>query len=183
MKPTTSFLCLGIFLSGATAIKPRALASDSVLLTEEDIGDFSAIAFGDETAALSDPTPPVPCKIFPDDDAWPPETEWARLNETLGGALLQPKPAAAACYQGPDFNLEQCQYLLTNASFTHFWVDEPLVALAEWSQGRTCALLMDPVGNCTRGGFPEYVVNATSVKHIQAAVNFARNKNIRLVIK
>ncbi|KAI4861201.1 FAD-binding domain-containing protein [Hypoxylon rubiginosum] len=183
MKPNTSLLCLGVFLSGATALKPRALASDSVLLTEEDIGDFSAIAFGDETAVLSDPTPSVPCKIFPDDNAWPPETEWAQLNETLSGALLKPKPAAGACYQGPDFDLQQCQFLLANASMTHFWLDDPLVALSEWSQGRTCTLATNPEGNCTRGGFPEYVVNATSVKDIQAAVNFARNNNIRLVIK
>lgn len=183
MKSPCSLLCLGIFLSGAASLKPRALASDSVLLTEEDIGNFSAIAFGDETAVSFDDDPSVPCKVFPSDEAWPAAEEWAQLNETLGGALLQPKPAAAVCYQGPDFDLQQCQYLLTNASSTRFWLDDPLVSLTEWSQGRTCAVAMDPVGNCTRGGFPEYVVNVTTVKHIQAAVNFARNKNIRLVIK
>ncbi|KAI0165160.1 FAD-binding domain-containing protein [Hypoxylon sp. FL1284] len=183
MKPNTSLLCLGIILSKATALEPHVLASDSVLLTEEDIGDFSAIAFGDETAVFSDPAPDVSCKVFPDDDVWPSQEEWTRLNNTIDGVLLQPKPAAAVCYQGPDFDAEQCQFLLTNARSSHFWLDEPLVALSEWAQGRTCVLEMDPEGSCTRGGFPEYVVNATSVKHIQAAVNFARNKNIRLVIK
>ncbi|KAL1836192.1 hypothetical protein VTJ49DRAFT_5459 [Mycothermus thermophilus] len=54
---------------------------------------------------------------------------------------------------------------------------------ASWPQGDTCPLTEDPVGICTRGGYPVYVVNATSVKHVQAAVNFARNRNIRLVIK
>lgn len=36
---------------------------------------------------------------------------------------------------------------------------------------------------CTLGGFPEYVVNVTSAAQVQLAVNFARNFNIRLVIK
>ena len=36
---------------------------------------------------------------------------------------------------------------------------------------------------CTLGGFPEYVVNVTSAAQVQLAVNFARNLNIRLVIK
>jgi len=36
---------------------------------------------------------------------------------------------------------------------------------------------------CELGGFPEYNVNASSVSQIQLAVNFARNTNLRLVIK
>jgi FAD/FMN-containing dehydrogenase len=37
--------------------------------------------------------------------------------------------------------------------------------------------------NCTLGGYPVYVVDARNARDIQAAVNFARNMNIRLVIK
>ena len=36
---------------------------------------------------------------------------------------------------------------------------------------------------CTVGGYPLYVVNARNTWDVQAAVNFARNKNIRLVVK
>ena len=36
---------------------------------------------------------------------------------------------------------------------------------------------------CTLGGFPEYVVNVSTAAQVQLAVNFARNLNIRLVIK
>jgi hypothetical protein len=38
-------------------------------------------------------------------------------------------------------------------------------------------------GNCTHGGSPVYAVNVSSVNQIQLAVNFARNANLRLVIK
>jgi hypothetical protein len=33
------------------------------------------------------------------------------------------------------------------------------------------------------GGYPEYTVNATTVAHIQLAVKFAGERNLRLVIK
>ena len=38
-------------------------------------------------------------------------------------------------------------------------------------------------GNCTHGGFPVYAVNVSGVSQIQLAINFARNNNLRLVIK
>jgi hypothetical protein len=36
---------------------------------------------------------------------------------------------------------------------------------------------------CTLGGFPEYAVNVSTAAQVQLAVNFARNLDIRLVIK
>jgi hypothetical protein len=38
-------------------------------------------------------------------------------------------------------------------------------------------------GTCTHGGFPIYAVNISNVGQIQLAINFARNANLRLVIK
>ncbi|KAI1075204.1 hypothetical protein F5B20DRAFT_585609 [Whalleya microplaca] len=168
------FLCQGV--------KASTLDSDSIQLTEDHISNFSAINFGDSMIKTSKNDTPR-CRISPDDPAWPSETEWSRLNTSIDGVLLKPKPAAAVCYQGPDFDSEQCQFLVNSAAQTRFWLDEPLVALAQWTQGSTCVASLTPEGNCTQGGFPVYVVNATSAKHIQAAVNFARNNHIRLIIK
>ncbi|XDG05417.1 hypothetical protein ABKA04_005032 [Annulohypoxylon sp. FPYF3050] len=181
MKSNVVLVYLSTFVHIIEALKPRPLLSDSIRLSQDDIGDFSAIDFGDETTASRYQA--ADCKVFPGDEAWPSLEEWTLLNGTLGGALLKPKPVASSCYQGPDFNQAECAFLLNNVSSSHYWLDDPLVALTQWSQGTTCPLLSDPQGNCTRGGFPEYVVNATTVKHIQAAVNFARNKNIRLIVK
>lgn len=49
--------------------------------------------------------------------------------------------------------------------------------------GGTCLPTGDASDTCTQGGYPEYVVNATNVAQIQLAVNFARNANLRLVVK
>ena len=50
-------------------------------------------------------------------------------------------------------------------------------------QGKTCLPIDTPNGDCLLGGFPVYSVNATNVAQIQLGLNFARNSNIRLVIK
>lgn len=199
VKAAALLLLFGAFgLIGASAASldslDDGLVADSVQLTEQDVGDFSAIAFGDRTAAAAaassqEQQEQQRCRVFPGDDLWPSETEWARLNRSLDGTLLRPTPAGAVCYPAhPAYDAARCQFLLQDARATRFWLDDPLAELAEWTQGSTCLVTNETQveqgrTNCTRGGFPEYVVNATTAKHVQVAVNFARNKGIRLVIK
>jgi FAD/FMN-containing dehydrogenase len=61
--------------------------------------------------------------------------------------------------------------------------DDPASVGFPLFEGRTCLPVNAPDGNCTVGGYPTYVVNVTTVRQIQLAVNFARNANLRLVIK
>lgn len=96
---------------------------------------------------------------------------------------MKPSPLAAVCYNGPLHDLSKCQNLLQRFFIARTYLDDPLTVLTEWPQGDTCPATPNPQGNCTQGGFPVYVVNATTVRQIQIAVNFARNKNLRLVIK
>ena len=66
---------------------------------------------------------------------------------------------------------------------TLYRVDDPASASFPLFEGGTCTIGQAPAGNCTVGGYPTYVVNVTTVAQIQLAVNFARNANLRLVIK
>lgn len=50
-------------------------------------------------------------------------------------------------------------------------------------QGRTCLPSNDTTASCTLGAYPIYALNASHVSQIQLAVNFARNANLRLVVK
>lgn len=154
-------------------------------LVERDTEGFQAISFGD-TARPSQTLPRAspPCKVFPGDQDWPSDDKWQRFNLSLSGTLLKPFPPGAVCYPThPAFNAAACSFLLNNASSTSFHFDNPISVSNIWPQGNTCPILLNPTGTCTQGGFPTYVVNATTVKHVQLAVNFARNNNIRLVIK
>ncbi|KAL2108257.1 hypothetical protein VUR80DRAFT_4088 [Thermomyces stellatus] len=162
------------------ALATATLPFETAQLTEDDIGTSSLLAFGDASRA---PPPRPSCRAFPGSDDWPTRREWQRLNTTLQGRLLRPDPPAAVCYEGEAHDEDACRELVLSAGDTHFYIDDPLSVLAQWPQGSTCLPTLDPAGNCTRGGFPEYVVNATRVSDVQVAVNFARNKNVRLVIK
>lgn len=62
--------------------------------------------------------------------------------------------------------------------------DDPTSVAWPLFQGRTC--LPDGYNitdTCTLGGTPSYVVNVSTTADVQLAVNFARNTNIRLVVK
>jgi hypothetical protein len=179
----TSGISLTMALLAAQQVAGGNFPFESVQLSKTDAASFPAVQFGDIKAGSPHNSTVPRCRAWPGSHDWPSDAQWKHLNASLGGALLRPLPAASACYQGETYNETTCQWLITQAGRTHFWIDEPLSTLTQWPQGSTCALALNATGTCTRGGFPEYVVNATSVKHIQAAVNFARNKNVRLVIK
>lgn len=156
-----------------------SLPFESSRLEPKDADAFPAIGFPQGSAQ----PPKTECRAFPGSDDWPTDEDWRRFNASIDGALLKPAPPAAACYPGPLYDLGKCNYLLSNATKDHFYLDDPLTVLTQWTQGNTCLATLNATGTCTQGGFPVYVVNATTVKHVQAAINFARNKNLRLVIK
>jgi hypothetical protein len=166
-----------------TSVAALNFPYESPQLTESDIGDFPALSFGNTSAAASTYQAPK-CKVQPEDAAWPAEPQWARFNSSLGGQLLKPRPVSEACYPGPAYNNATCAFLVGPAKETRFFFDDPLSMLTTWGEGATCLAMLNTTGrNCAQGGFPVYVVNATSTRHIQMAVNFARNQNLRLVIK
>jgi hypothetical protein len=155
---------------------------EKIQLTDDDTDSFSALKFAEGLVVTPRATDPR-CKAFPGSDDWPSGIEWSRLDTSMNGRLLRPIPPAAACYSGPSRDQELCSFLLLNSTTTRFWADDPLTAQAQWAQGTTCPLLANPQGECTQGGYPVYVANVTTARDVQLAVNFARNRNIRLIIK
>jgi hypothetical protein len=62
--------------------------------------------------------------------------------------------------------------------------DDPTSVMWSLWEGFSCLPTDDPDDSkCTLGAYPVYAVNATTVAHIQLAVNFARNQGLRLVVK
>lgn len=80
---------------------------EKIVLTEEETREYPAIRF-----AGSGPDPPqTECKYIPGDKEWPSNADWDKFNETLGGALLAPRPLAHVCYNGPTYNAARCATL------------------------------------------------------------------------
>lgn len=155
-----------------------SFAYETTQLTADDIRTFPDIG-----PATGSPKTEAECRAFPGTTDWPTEVEWRQLNASLGGALLHPVPAAAACYPGAYQDDSKCAALVASQLITRAHFEDPLALSTQWPAGNPCPVAAQPTGNCTQGGLPVYVVNATSVRQIQMAVNFARNKNLRLVVK
>ncbi|KAH9870938.1 hypothetical protein J1614_006510, partial [Plenodomus biglobosus] len=150
-------------------------------LTDSEAGRNPAIRFGSlASPAAADQEE---CRAVPGDASWPSDAAWASLYATLDGTLLKPRPLASVCYYGADYNATKCGQLRSNWKGMNLHTDDPTSVMSQWASGNSCTPTSYPNSTCTQGGFPVYVVRATTIKHIQIAVNFARNNNIRLVIK
>ena len=103
---------------------------------------------------------PRPGSIRPGDAGWPSEADWQRLNQAVGGRLAPvvlpslPPDAAQKLFANPIYLGEQAG--LTQMSG---WVDA-------WTSAPSA-----------------YVVRSSSAADVSAAVRFARERGVRLVVK
>lgn len=128
------------------------------------------------------------CKTDPYDPLWPDESLWDDFNRLTGGAVIGSFPIASVCYHSwGNFDASKCSLVLEHWANVSLRISNPSELMFPMWEGITCIppgiATNEPTGTCTIGGYPSYVVNATNVAQIQLAVNFARNLNIRLVIK
>jgi FAD/FMN-containing dehydrogenase len=106
--------------------------------------------------ALSQPGAPSAGRVRPTDLAWPKEADWEQLDRAVDGHLIkvQRPSAPAEAFHNPYFLGDQ-----PGATQTSGWVDA-------WMSVPSV-----------------YAVAAASTAHVVAAVNFARERTLRLVIK
>lgn len=119
--------------------------------------------------------PSAPC--------WPSTKAWRTLNSTIHGQLILNEPLAAPCYTGPEESEVECSIVraqYTNTTFVQLspvGYSYPLLS--------RCPLVSEdvPISECELGGAPVYTVNATDAGQIAAGIRFARQHNLRLVIR
>ncbi|CAN9390948.1 unnamed protein product [Alternaria alternata] len=146
---------------------------ESIQLEESDVAGNPDLAFG-EAIGASIPS----CKNYPGYDGWPSSTQWSALNGI---------PPAAACYQGEYKDATKCANVKRRQSDALFFKEDPLIPFLSWTLDNPCPVpassAAPPQSECKLLNFPAYVVNVTTTKDVQMAINFARNNNIRLTIK
>ncbi|KAK4216592.1 hypothetical protein QBC37DRAFT_87669 [Rhypophila decipiens] len=122
------------------------------------------------------------CKTVPGSPDWPSQETWARLNESTGGQLLQPTPPGAVCHPGQaSYNADECRRVQTGWSTYEFHGEDPVSA--DWNQWNNDSCLPVPDFPCSSRGYPVFVINATTPEHVKLGVDFAREHNIRLIVK
>ncbi|KAI1809726.1 FAD-binding domain-containing protein [Poronia punctata] len=122
------------------------------------------------------------CKAFPGTDSWPSRETWSRLNQTLGGKLLAPTPPAAACHkEQATFDLNLCASIGKEWTDDAFHTENPISSMWQQYNNDTCLPSQDTP--CSPTGYPAYVVDARSASDVKKGIDFAREHNIRVVVK
>jgi len=112
---------------------------------------------------------PANRRVRPSDPGWPSKEAWKRLNEAVGGNLIQvdfPINACTSSSQNAD-----CKTLFKNLKNPYYIGDNPGVTQ---TLGWVDAWATKP---------SVYAVAARNADDIAAAVDFARENNLRLVVK
>src|SRR5579863_8862553 len=108
-------------------------------------------------------------RVRPGDPAWPSDAEWEELNRKVEGRLIKVQSPLSACV-GSSFD-ENCARVFKELRNPYYLGDE--VGLTQ-TLGWVGAWTSQP---------SVYAVAAETTADVVAAVNFARAKNLRLVVK
>jgi len=108
-------------------------------------------------------------RVRPGEPGWPSETDWATLKRQVGGRLIRVPSPVAACAGASDS--AACRHVLMNLRNPFYIGDQPG---ATQSSGWVDAWMSVPSA---------YAVAAKDAADVAAAVNFARERSLRLVVK
>lgn len=140
------------------------------------------------------------CKTYPGSPDWPAADAWSKLNDDLGGRLLQPPPPGAVCHPGqPTYDPRKCDAVRAGWVTYDFHLESPISVM--WNNWSNDTCLPDAAYPCSPDGYPAYVVNASTAEHVKLGVDFgtyaegddmwgsrtnqliAREHNVRLNVK
>jgi hypothetical protein len=107
--------------------------------------------------------------------------------------LIRSTPPGSVCYPNqPDYNPERCAFVLENWFDSDFHANDPVSIGFPKFAGNPCPPIYangtsvtggKATAGCRLGGYPAYVLNATSHEDIQTVVRFAGERNLRLNVK
>ncbi len=119
--------------------------------------------------ATEAPATPARRRVRPADRGWPKPEDWRRLNQAVGGRLVKVRSPLNVCVHTPAS--AECAELFTELRNPYYIGDEPgLTQTLGWVDAWTFAPSV-------------YAVAAKVTGDVVAAVQFARAKNLRLVVK
>jgi FAD/FMN-containing dehydrogenase len=108
-------------------------------------------------------------RLRPGDPGWPTAAQWQKLNDAVGGNLIRVQPLFSACES--DTAGAACKDVIANITNPFYIGDQPAgTEVSGWLDAWTPAP-------------SAYAVKARNTAEVVAAVNFARDHNLRLVVK
>jgi hypothetical protein len=127
---------------------------------------------------------PLKSQQTPTDSCWPSAAKWNSLNGTVHGALIANEPLAKPCYAGFGKNAAQCQEISKVYRDNSFLQASPIgfrYPVIDACAPVNASIAGIPV--CDLGSASVYSINATKPSDVAAGIKFAKENNVRLVVK
>ncbi|KAJ5918308.1 FAD linked oxidase N-terminal [Penicillium verhagenii] len=166
----------GSKVSNASQAGAPLFESETVQLTDQSLSTLNSsqaalFGFGKNSSRPST-LQRGQCRLLPGDKSWPSDSVWGQFDELLGGALIKTVPLAAPCYpSSPEYDSDTCKNVTDEWTNSNLHAADPAsimwplfegeVLLAHWAQHL-------------------FILHH---RRVQLAVNFARNANLRFVVK
>lgn len=128
------------------------------------------------------------CRYVPGDRGWPSRDLWQRLNDTVNGGLIATTPLGHVCHDEGQFaayDQSACAALQTGIVSTgqQTFLPEPAEPMNPYFETATCSPFTGKDDACDLGSRAVYSIAVRSAADVQAGLTFARENNIRLVVK
>lgn len=108
-------------------------------------------------------------RVRPSDPGWPSAAEWGKLNQAVGGNLIKPQALFASC--ASDAKSAACADVMKNIRNPFYISDQPAgTEVSGWLDAWSSAL-------------SAFAIAARNAADVVAGVNFAREHNLRPVVK
>ncbi|MBV8878153.1 MAG: FAD-binding protein, partial [Gammaproteobacteria bacterium] len=120
-------------------------------------------------ALLAAPARAALRRVRPGEPGWPSAADWRKLDEAVGGTLLEVRPLFSACESDPGG--AGCREVLANIQNPFYIGDQPAgTQVSGWLDAWTPAP-------------SAYAIKARSSADVVAGINFARERGLRLAVK
>lgn len=124
----------------------------------------------------------ITCRSFPGDELWPSASEWAQLNDTVGGRLIATVPIGAPCHK-PTLDTTACQEIQDNWTWPKDHEESSSSVMAPFFANQSCDPFTPADTPCTLGNYVRYAINVSNADDAIAGISFAKERNVRLVIR
>ncbi|KAL5041836.1 hypothetical protein BDW71DRAFT_211741 [Aspergillus fruticulosus] len=148
---------------------------------------FLLLCISIKTTISAPNRPGQKCRCLPQDPCWPSAQSWNAFNHSVNGHLISLRPVDAVCH-GREFNEAECAVAKESTYNPEWRASQPgALQSPNWEsngEGRAdCDLNSPREIPCAQGRIPVYAVLAESAEEIQTAIRFARDRNLRVVVR
>ncbi|RSM10845.1 hypothetical protein CEP52_003301 [Fusarium oligoseptatum] len=122
------------------------------------------------------------CRCLPGDACWPSTSVWNEFNKTVDGGLIKTVPIGSPCHD-PTYDAVACTALQTAWKLPQTHFSSSSSVMQAFFANQSCDPFLAESRPCTLGNYPAYAVKVSNARQVAAAVRFANDNNIRLVVR